>query len=200
MICDSLASDSGVHHIKYPFLVARIMIKVRSRRGWRVRSIFVEMNFGIADWQVHELGREPRQTQQKPEQQFPDVYQRVRQRVGRTLDALRILFSWYRISCGQSSVLRKRRRVIDTTFSSRWNFARIRNMSPESETGFSLTFENFSIFCLACFSSIFLQLYYSNAFRDTYKAFNKIFLGKRYKRAKESNKADPDLATESVAL
>lgn len=91
-------------------------------------------------------------------------------------------------------------RQTDTTFSSRWNFARIRNMSPESETGFSLTFENFSIFCLACFSSIFLQLYYSNAFRDTYKAFNKIFLGKRYKRAKESNKADPDLATESVAL
>lgn len=117
MICDSLASDSGVHHIKYPFLVARIMIKVGSRRGWRVRGIFVEMNFGVADWQVHELGREPRQTQQKPEQQFPDVYQRVRQRVGRTLDALRILFSWNRIS----HVLRnggELYRQSDTTFSS----------------------------------------------------------------------------------
>lgn len=74
------------------------MIEVRSRRGWRVRSIFVEMNFGIADWQVHELGREPRQTQQNPEQQFPDVYQRVRQSVSRSLDALRILFSWNGVS------------------------------------------------------------------------------------------------------
>lgn len=98
MICDPLASNGGVHHIKYPLLVARIMIEVWSRRGWRVRGVFVEMNFGIADWQVHELGREPRETQQNPEQQFPDVYERVRESVSRSLDALRIFILLW-ISC-----------------------------------------------------------------------------------------------------
>ena len=136
MICDPLASNSGVHHIKYPFLVARIMIEVRSRRGWRVRSIFVEMNFGIADWQVHELGREPRQTQQNPEQQFPDVYQRVR-----VLAAASMRYGFYSHGMvfrrGLSSVCETasyKRQAIELFL--RWKFARIRNMSPESETGF----------------------------------------------------------------
>lgn len=62
MIRDALASDRVVHHIKYPFLVARIMIETRARRGRRVRGVFIEMDFGVTDWQVHELGREPRHT------------------------------------------------------------------------------------------------------------------------------------------
>lgn len=92
MIRNALASDRVVYHIKYPLLVARIMIEIGlGRRRW-VRGIFVEVNFGEADWQVHELGREPRHTQQKPEQQFPDIHQRVHQSTGRIADALRIRF------------------------------------------------------------------------------------------------------------
>lgn len=93
MLGDPIAGDGVVHHVKCPLLIARIMIQIRPwRRRW-VRGILVEVNFGVADWQVHELGREPRHTQQKPEQQFPDEYQWVRQSAGRTLDPLRTQFS-----------------------------------------------------------------------------------------------------------
>lgn len=135
MICDPLASNGGVHHVKYPLLVARIMIEVWSRRGWRVRGVFVEMNFGIADWQVHELGREPRETQQNPEQQFPDVYERVRESVSRSLDALRIFILLW-ISCWNLSWSSVCETVVDRTFPSRETWRELEICREERGTGF----------------------------------------------------------------
>lgn len=88
MVADTVASDRVVHHVESPLLIAGVVIEIgpRWRRG--VRGVLVEVNFGEADWQVDELGREPRHTQQKPEQQLPDVLQGVHEIGRRILDTL----------------------------------------------------------------------------------------------------------------
>lgn len=88
MIGHPFGGGGNVQHVQRPFLIARILIN-RLFRWWRwIGQIFVEVDLAVDARQRDELAREPRQSQEKPDQQPADVSQRLEQGIGGILNAL----------------------------------------------------------------------------------------------------------------